>query len=232
MCPVPFASSICLLTTGGSALFPQKVWCMRCSEPAQTLPWLTQGSVSGSEQRTLCRRSARCAQYPSLQVFVCSQLVVLRCFHRRCGIFAWRENRDPPPLVSTTGRRTHGEMFPILWRNWSGCGWKGPWLWQVSALSRGGFFFGCGDNFPIERVKMLRCLEFCFEPSESIETTATRVPGPQPQTLVTYGRVKISLYSTQRRAKRWPMLIHHFTTYFQCFVLPLNSCSFCKPHAR
>ena len=94
MCPVPFASSICLLTTGGSALFPQKVWCMRCSEPAQTLPWLTQGSVSGSEQRTLCRRSARCAQYPSLQVFVCSQLVVLRCFHRRCGIFAWRENRD------------------------------------------------------------------------------------------------------------------------------------------
>ena len=95
MCPVPFASSICLLTTGGSALFPQKVWSMRCSEPAQTLPWLTQGSVSGSEQRTLCRRSARCAQYPSLQVFVCSQLVVLRCFHRRCGLCVAQSQHRP-----------------------------------------------------------------------------------------------------------------------------------------
>ena len=67
----------------------------RCSEPAQTLPWLMQGSVSGSEQRTLCRRSARCAQYPSLQVFVCSQLVVLRCFHRRCGLCVAQSQHRP-----------------------------------------------------------------------------------------------------------------------------------------
>ena len=164
----------------------------------------------------------------------CSQLVLLRCFHRRCGLcVAWE------PWPSATGRRTHGEMFAILlWRNWSGRGWKGPWLWQVSKLlgqapTWGGWVSGVAIIFPSNGWRCGGCLEFCFEPSESTETTGTPCARTPTTNIGDIWAGQISLFTlTQRRAKRWPMLIHHFTTYFQCFVLPLNSCSFCKPHAR
>ena len=165
VCPVPFASSICLLPAGGSVLFPQKVWSMRGVTTATVRRWRNHW---GEEPMEKCSQSS----YGGIGLDVDG---------KAHGYGKFQSFWAKPPAEAWVSRVAI--IFPS---------WVRPYdAWNPATVQRPG----------------------------------TR-PGPKPMALVTYGLKSLTHPKTR---KRWPTLIHHVTTYFQCFFLPLNSCNFCKP---